>query len=476
MRSAIVLIAGATLLAACSLAPKYERPAVETPQTWRDAPAQGLSVSADKWWTLFGDPALDKLIEEAFAHNQDIALAAARVEEVEALARIVDSQRWPAVDATGEAVRSRSSERTDFFFPGIPTHSTNYRATINVAYEIDLWGRIRNASAAARADLLGTQAARDTVRIALASQVAQGYFALRAFDEQIAATTRALDLRTQALDLQRKRAQAGLISELSLRQLEAEVAAARAQLPALQRSRTDAELLLAVLLGRSPRGIIEGEIERAQIAEAPLPAPVVPEGLPSDLLLRRPDIYEAEQRIIAANARIGQARASLFPRIALTGYLGGESASLSDLLTSPARIWLVGAQLAQPIFQGGRNLAEIDAAEARERQALAQYQKTVQTAFSEVRNALVAQARAREAFDAEGDRVTALRSALKLAYARYDAGLASLLEAIDAERNLLDAELNRSDALRVQRAAVADLFKALGGGWTEDAVSTMSRR
>jgi multidrug efflux system outer membrane protein len=477
MRNAVAMIASVVLLAACSFAPKYERPAVDTPQAWRDAPTQGLSVPADKWWTVFSDPALDKLIAEAFAHNQDIALAVARVEEAEALARVVDSQRWPSIDATGEANRSRSSQRTDFFFPSVPVYSNNYRATVNLSYEIDLWGRVRNASAAARADLLGTQAAHDTVRIALAADVAQGYFAVRAFDEQIAATARALDLRTQALDLQRKRAQAGIISELSLRQLEGEVAAARAQLPVLQRSRTDTELVLAVLLGRSPREIIDGEIGRAQVAEGEAPpAPIVPEGLPSELLLRRPDIYEAEQRMIAANARIGQARASLFPRIALTGYLGSESASLSDLFTGPAGIWLIGAQLAQPIFQGGRNLAEIDAAQARERQALALYQKTVQTAFSEVRNALVAQARAKETFDAEGDRVTALGAALKLAYARYDAGLASLLEAIDAERNLLEAELNRADALRVQRAAVADLFKALGGGWTEETTNAVSSR
>jgi multidrug efflux system outer membrane protein len=195
--------------------------------------------------------------------------------------------------------------------------------------------------------------------------------------------------------------------------------------------------------------------------------PVVPEGLPSDLLLRRPDIVQAEQRLIAANARIGQARAALFPSIVLTGYLGSESAALGDLFSGPARIWSLAFALAQPIFQGGRLFAEIEAVEARERQALALYQKTLQEAFREVRQALNTQIKAREAFDAETLRVAALSDTVRLARIRYESGLLSQLEVIDAERNLLQAELNRADALRVQRAAVADLVKALGGGWKE---------
>jgi multidrug efflux system outer membrane protein len=196
-----------------------------------------------------------------------------------------------------------------------------------------------------------------------------------------------------------------------------------------------------------------------------LAAAVVPEGLPSDLLLRRPDVVESEQRLIAANARIGEARAQLFPRIGLTGYYGSESASLSDLFTGPAAIWQIAFGLAQPIFQGGRLLGEVDAVEARQRQALAGYQKTLQEAFREVRTALSTQSRAREAYEAEGTRVAALTEALRLARIRYQNGLLSQLEVIDAERNLLQAELNRIDALRVQRAAVADLVKARGGGW-----------
>jgi multidrug efflux system outer membrane protein len=464
MRSAVAL-ALAAAMAACSFAPTYERPPTELPQAWRDLPAEGVPAPGDRWWSLFGDPALDQLVDEALANNRDLALAVARVDEARALVRVQDSQLYPSVVGTFDADRSRASRRTDFFFPGVPEYSTNYRATLDVFYELDLWGRLRNASAAARADLLATEAARDTVRIALASEVARSYYSLRALDEQVAATERALDLRTRALELERSRAAAGLISELDVRQLEGEVAAARALLPAVLRERAAEEAALAVLAGRSPRAIIDGGIARAAGPDTEQPAVVVPAGLPSDLLLRRPDLFEAEQRLVAANARIGVARAAFFPQIALTGYLGSEAASLSDLFSGPAGIWQVAAGLTQPIFQGGRLVGESEAAEARQRQAVAQYQKTIQNAFREVRDAISAQARAREIYDAEGARVEAQREALKLAAARYQAGLVNLLVPIDAERRLLEAELNRIDALRRQRAAVADLVRALGGGW-----------
>jgi multidrug efflux system outer membrane protein len=464
MRNAVAVALAATL-AACSFAPKYERPPAELPQAWRSAP-DGTPAPGDRWWRLFDDAVLDKLVDEALANNQDLAIAVARVDEARALAGVVASQQYPSVTGNAGVDRSRTSSRTDFFFPGVPVYITNYRATLDVFYELDLWGRLRNATAAARADLLATEAARDTVRIALAAEVVRSYAALRAFDEQIAATQRALELRTDALELERSRAAAGLISELDVRQLEGEVAAARALLPALERARAAEEGAAAVLLGRSPRAIIDETIARASGPDTREPAVVVPPGLPSELLLRRPDLFEAEQRLLAANARIGVARAAFFPQISLTGYLGTEAGSLSNLFTGPAGIWQVAAGLTQPIFQGGRLFAEADAVEARQRQTVAQYQKTIQNAFREVRDAISAQARAREVYAAEGARVEAQREALKLASARYRAGLVNLLVPIDAERRLLDAELNRIDALRVQRAAVADLVRALGGGWT----------
>ncbi len=451
-------------LAGCATGPAYERPATELPEAWQAAPAQGQAIPAERWWTLYGDATLDRLIAEALTHNQDLALATARLDEARALARISDAQLIPSVDAAFQRDRSRRSNSTATRFPG-SLENNNYRAQLNVSYELDLWGRLRNSADAARAELLATTAARETVLIALTAEVSQSYYAVVAYDAQIAATRRSLELRQDNLRLQRIRANAGLINDFALRQLEAEVAAAQAQLPALERRRTGEELALGVLLGRSPRALINEPVSRVAQPAQPA-APVVPADLPSALLLRRPDIVAAEQRLIAANARIAAARAALFPRIGLSGYLGSESAALTNLFSGPAQIWSLGFALAQPIFQGGRLFGEIEAVEARERQALAQYQKTLQTAFRETHDALVAQTKAREVFDAENARATALGESLRLARIRYENGLTSQLEVLDSERSLLNAELNRADALRAQRAAIADVVKALGGGWS----------
>jgi len=460
----LVSAAIAALITGCAVGPAYERPAAELPAHWTESPPQGIRAPAARWWTMYRDPALERLVEEALASNQDLALATARVDEARALSDIADSRRMPAVDATFERDRVRLSERSPIPLPPSAIENNSYRAQLNIAYEVDLWGRLKSASNAARAELLASEANRETVRITLATEVVRAYFALVAFDAQVEATRRSLALRSEGFALQKVRFDAGLINEFALRQIEAEVAAARAQLPALEANRTAQELALAVLLGRSPRAIMEGAVARRAEQGEPA-APVVPEGLPSDLLLRRPDVVSSEQILIANNARISEARAALFPRIGLSGYLGSESTALSDLFSGPAAIWSLGIALSQPIFQGGRLFAEVEAVKARERQAIAQYQKTLQEAFREVRQALNTQVKAREAFEAEGARTVALAEALRLAVVRYRSGLLSQLEVLDSERNLLQAELNRSDALRLQRAAVADLVKALGGGW-----------
>lgn len=464
--AALMPIVLTALLAGCAKLPLFQKPASELPAAWKDLPAEGRAAPGERWWTVYGDPVLDRLVDEGLANNRDLAIAAARIEEAEALLRIADSQRMPSVDATAQRDRARMSERSGIPLPpGTPLERNTNRVRVNAAYELDLWGRLSGATKALRADLLATQAARQTVRIALVNRIVQSYYALLALDMQVAVTQRTIELRTRDLGLQRKRYDAGLISDFSLRQLEAEVAAARAQLPVLQQRRTAEDVALVTLLGRTPRAIIDEPVTLTADS-GQLPLALVPEGLPSDLLLRRPDIIDAEQRLIAANARIGVARAAMFPRIALTGYLGSESTSLGDLFSGPALIWQLAFGLAQPIFQGGRLRAEVEAVQARERLAVAQYQKTVETAFGEVRETLSAQTRSREAYAAESDRVAALAETLRLARIRYDNGLSSQLEVIDAERNLLQAELNRIDALRSQRTAVADLVRALGGGWS----------
>src|SRR5882757_7324568 len=458
----------ALLLAGCAgLKPDYTKPAVDLPTGWRDAPADGVQARDARWWNVYGDPVLDSLIDEALANNANVMLAIARVDEARAALSVTSADQRPQIDAAANRSRSRVSQRSAVPLPpGTNPEFNNSRVTVGVSYEIDLWGRLRNATLAARADLLATEAARETVLITLTSDVAQAYFALRAFDGELAATRRSIAARSEALGMQKRRFEVGDISEFDYRQLEADVAAERALLPALERQRAQQENALAVLLGKSPRAIYEGALEAGSDPEDRTVAIVVPAGLPSDLLLRRPDLVQAEQTLIAANARVAVARAAYFPTLSLTVFLGSESVALSDLFTGPAGIWQAALAAGQPIYAGGRIDAQVQAAGARERQALAQYQLAIQNAFREVRDALVSQAKARERLQAESERVTALRTTLRFARLRYQNGMTGQLEVLDAERNLLAAEQNRIDALRAQRAAIADLFKALGGVWS----------
>ncbi len=464
-RSGLIALSLIALGGCASTGPASQKPSGELPAAW--AAVGSAASSFDKtWWKLYGDPQLDRLVEEALAQNANLALAVARVDEARAQLGIVRANQAPSVDANFNRSRQKSSERSATPQPsGTPLTRNDYRATLDVSYELDLWGKLRHATAAAQADLLASEAARETVRITLATDVVQGYFALRAFDEQIAATQRALATRGEWLTLQKLRLDEGVISEFDYRQLEAEVAAGEAQLPTLELARAQQENALAVLLGRSPKAIYEGGVERSAGEGSTALVLVVPAGLPSELLLRRPDLIEAEQRMIAADARTAATRTALFPAISLTGYLGSESAVLRDLFSGPAGIWSLAATIAQPIFAAGKLEAGINAAQAREQQALVQYQQAIQNAFKEVRTAILAQTKMRERFEAEERRVIALRQALQLVRLRYENGVASQLDVLDAERNLLNAEQNRADAQRAQRAAIADLFKALGGSW-----------
>jgi multidrug efflux system outer membrane protein len=456
-RAAALLVA---LAAGCAVQPDYRRPELELPQAWQESAPR--PERDEPWWRVYGDPALDRLIEEALASNTDVLVAAARVEEARAVLGEVDSARQPQVDVNAAAGRSLYSTATGLLPPGLERERSDYRATLDVYYELDIFGRLRAASDAARAELAAGEAVRDAVRLALTARVAGGYYGLLSLDAQVELTQRAIAIREDSLALQRRRRAAGLISDFDLRQLEAETATLRAELPPLERDRELEEAALAALLGRSPRAVFEEVLPRTAPATDAVPV-AVPAGMPSELLLRRPDLLEAEQRLVAANARVAQARADYFPSISLTGFLGSASAELGDLFTGPAGIWGVAAALAQPIYTGGRLDAQRDAALARERAALAEYQGAVRNAFREVRQALSAQARARESVEAQAARVEALRETLRLARLRYSSGLASQLEVLDAERSLLDAHTARIRALRQQRTAVADLYRALGG-------------
>jgi multidrug efflux system outer membrane protein len=453
------------LLAACATQPDYQRPAVELPESWKEAAPPHLYPWAEdgRWWRIYGDASLDALIEESFSSNADLVIAAARVEEARGVLGETRSFLFPTVEAQGSAGRQQLSTRGALTPPGVPREFSTYRGTLNLSYEVDLFGRLRSGVEAARAELQASEAAREAVRLALAAQVAKSYFALRSFEQQVLLTQETLRLREDALRLQRRRRQAGVIGDFELRQLEAEAAAARAQLPALEQARSREEVALQVLLGRTAREVFEGQVRTKDVHEEKPGAPVLPAGMPSELLLRRPDLVEAERRLAAANARVAVARAEMFPSIALTAALGSESAALSNLFSSGAGLWTVAAAVTQPIFSAGRTQARTAAAEARERALIAQYQQAIRSAFGEVRSALVAQARARERYEAETERAAALADTLRLARLRYDSGIASQLEVLDAERGLLAARIARIEALRAHRAAVADLFRALGG-------------
>jgi outer membrane protein, multidrug efflux system len=473
VRSFLPMLTLAALLVACSHNAPLEQPAPVLPQAWNTMEgASPASVAGERWWNLFGDPVLDKLVDESLQHNHDLEAAAARVLEAEARLGIVDAARYPEVNANGEGYRRKLSEATDVpLFDGMPRYENNLRLTLDASYEVDVWGKYRRASDAARAQLLATQSASDTVRLTLTADVAQQYFNLLAADAQVAVLRVVLKSRQDSLELLRARLSNGVGSDYDIRQAEGEVFSVRSQLIGALKAQEDLESVLAILLGRSPREVMQGMVERGQAK--PLQTLWVPDGLPSDLLLRRPDIREAEQKLLAEDANIDVARAEFFPSISLTAYLGTSSASLGDLFSGPASIFQFFLGLSQPIFNAGRIEYSVKAAEARRSQALAGYKKAVSNAFGDVRSVLNAQTAGRDTLQAESGRVAALAEAQRLANVRYLGGVSSRLEVLDAERQLLQAQLARIDAENAQRVAVVSLFKALGGGWKQDNASVV---
>ena len=470
-KAAGVLLAVFTL-AACTSGPDYKRPDMVLPESWpakQDDAAVKASRVNEQWWHLYADSVLDQLEEEALVHNADIQVAVFHVLEVRAQLGITKADQFPDLSANANQSRTKATTVGTFPLPAyIPPTQNFTHISLDASYELDFWGKLRRATEAARADLLSAESARDTVRLTLTTQVAQQYFALVSLDAQEAATRRLLAGRQDRLELNKKQLEVGMISEYDLHQAEADVASVQSQLASLVQTRSKQETTLTLLLGRSPRDVMASELLRGSPS---LPVASVPEGLPADLLLRRPDLKDAEQRLVALNARIGVARAQYFPSISLTSYVGSESVALGDLFTKPANIFQFAGNVTQPIFNAGRIGFQVDVAEARRDQALIQYKQAVANAFGDVRNALSAQESAKQVLTYESARSDALEQAYKQADMRYQAGIASRLELLDVERNYLQAQLNRLDAERAQRSAVADLFKALGGGWKAQEVA-----
>lgn len=455
----IIAIALATmLLAGCTVGPDYKRPDLDLPKDF--GVAQAPLPPAQRWWALFHDPVLDRLVDEALAANHDLKAAAARVEQARAQVAITRADQLPSAGIEASRSRSHASSLGSVPLPPEAIETNDNRMVLRLSWEIDFWGQYRRATEAARAELLATEAGRDAVRASLVSEVVRGYFALHALDLRTDVVERTLESRRQTLELQKMRFDAGVASEVEFRQAESDLRTTEALVPTLRQARVAQQNALAVLFGRTPREIYEGGVDSG--APVTPDAIEVPAGMPSDLLLRRPDLRQAEAQLHAANARIGVARAAYFPKIALTGYYGGESQALGDLFSGPARTWSLAAGLLQPLYAAGQIQGGVDLADARTREAADLYQKAVANAFREVRDAIAAQANLREAAFAQAGRERSLARTLELQRLRFDNGTVSLFEVLDTERQLLLARLEQIDAERDRRDAIAELYLALG--------------
>jgi len=458
-RGPIVIAVAAAVLSACSVGPNYTRPDVDLPKDL--GVAQSPNAAPQRWWALFNDPVLESLVDEALVKNRDLRIAAERIEQSRAQLGITRADQFPDAGIDATRSRTRNSALGSMQLPAdAPLETNTHRLVLRAAWELDFWGKYRRATEAARAELSASEAGRDAVRASLIGDVTRGYFTLRALDRRLEEVERTLQGRQKSLELQKMRFDAGVVSEFEYRQVESDLRASEALLPTVRQLRTRQEGALAVLLGRSPREVFEANVARG----APVtPAAVeVPAGLPSDLLLRRPDLRQAEERLHAANARIGVARAAYFPSISLTGFFGGESQSLGDLFKGPARTWSAAGGLLQPLFAGGQIRGGVDLANARTREAAESYQKAIADAFREIRDAIAAQTNARAAFTSQRAREGALARTLELARLRYDNGAVSLFEVLETERQLILARLEAIDAERERNAAVVDLYLALG--------------
>lgn len=457
IKQSLLSLLVAAALTACATGPDYQRPALDLPQG-----AANVSVAAN-WWQQFGDATLDGLIQQALQHNRDLQQAAARVDEAAAALGSARASQLPQVNANLGGARAGTSR----YSSGAGATGESYNAGLSASWEIDLWGKLSRGREAAGADLQAQQRQLDAARLSLTAQVAGAYFQLRSFDAQLAAAEATLKGREESLTLRQKRFNGGMTSELELRQAEAETAAARASVPRLRQAVKQSEHALAVLTGRSPKALLE-PVARGHSLDALNVPPAVPAALPSDLLLRRPDIAAAEAQLMAANARIGVARSAYFPSISLTAALGSQSLELADLFSGPARTWSFAGNLLAPIFNNGQIAAGVDAANARQKQALAAYEKAVQQAFADTLDALSAVSATRDTEAAQQQQLTAMREALRLARLRYDAGYTGYLDVLDAERNVFQLELAQSEARVARLNAVVGLYAALGGGWASN--------
>ncbi len=458
LKPSILLALLSLLLSSCAMGPDYARPKIEMADNFRMAEIEGESIANLPWWELLHDEQLQRLIRQALAENKDLKQAVASMEEFQARIFMARSDFLPGINMNTNA--PAFGTLGGFVVPGFPTPFSYFgQGTLN--WEVDIWGRVRRANEAARADLLAREENRRAVVLTLVSGVAQSYFDLLQLDMQLEITRRTLLSWEETVDLSQHRLRGGLISRLDADQFEAERANVSARLAELERQVIQKENELNLLLGKNPAPIPRGRLLTDQVI-----LPEVPAGLPSDLLQRRPDVLQAEQTLAAATARIGMSKAARFPRITLTGLLGVASPRLANLLTSGTEFGMGGVGLAGPLLNAQTLGHEQRAVEAQSRRVLAQYEQTILTAFKEVEDALVAVRTAKNQRKAQQEQVDALRSALQIANLRHQAGITSHLEVLIAKRSLFAAETARISAHRLHLVSVVQLYKALGGGWS----------
>ena len=463
----IVLFA---LLGGCAVGPNYKRPEMASPSQYRfvEGPAEAASLADEPFWQVFGDPVLQGLIREAIANNLDLVAATARVEEARAIAGVVKSFLYPSIGASGGYTAQQTSINAQ---PPQDANGDrqfqNYNAGFTLSWELDIFGRVRRLNEAAFARFLATEQGRRGVIVTLVGDVASGYFLLRQFDRQLEVAYQTLRLNDETVAYYRVRLEGGVSNQLEVDQAIANRAITAAAIPDLERQIALTENAISVLLGRVP-----GSIARGASIEVSTYPPPVPAGLPAQLLERRPDVVQAEELLVAANADIGAAKALFFPSISLTGLFGGVSGDLSNLLKSGSTVWGVTGGIFQPIFQGGRIKRNYEAAIARNDQALAQYKKAALNGYREVADSLVTIQKLAAAKTEIEKGVEALRDASNLSRLRYDTGLANYLEILIADQQLFQQELQLARTQGEQHRAVAQLYRALGGGWGPEETSS----
>ena len=465
MKRLVVSLLLLSLTSTYATGQKYQRPAVQTPTAHRGDTAtqpDPQTLANLRWFQVFKDERLQDLIRDALVYNYDLREAVARIDAARANLGIVRSDQFPTIGASGDVLNQRQSRSSAFDLPEPIKRDRSFGSILlNLfTYELDLWGRLRKSTAAARADLLATEEARLAVVTTLISDVATAYFSLRELDFELDISRRTLTSREESLRIIKLRQQRGVSTMLDVRQAEELVYNATEVIPALEQSIQQTENFLSFLTGKNPTTIARG----LSLTEQLMP-PSVPAGLPSDLIERRPDIRAAENSLIAANARIGVAKAAFFPRISISAFLGYESGQITNLFSASRSVWSVLPEISQPIFTGGRLKSNVRFSQAQREFLLVDYQKTIQNAFREVSDALIANQKIKDVRAQRTLLVETLRDRSRLSYLRYTGGVATLLEALDADRELFEAERSLAVARRDELLSVVQLYKALGGGW-----------